>query len=368
MMKSSISILSYIGRLAPLAPLVAVGIAIWIQQGVDLLRWPGIEKVSLSSMIRASEDGYLLRMRDTHLGCLTLQYRQADIVFIGDSHTYAGYDYALLQDLLHPRKVGSCALAGMAPENVIHFLDATRGAGILPTQLVFGISPEMFWKDKDRRDQTARAQREIRRIGDSRENLVSLLTMRFKAIPDFKQVEQLSSRQNEFARGMAGLTEHSIQAFFQKYNGGLHALDYWSDAVAKASPDGQGTAIIEKVCAAAKRSHVRLGVVYIPESRWLVSRFSPEQRAAFLDVMAKFSCADWVDFSFFDTLGGPDSWFVNRSLIENYPYDAWKDPDRAVSWQQEAPDTRKWQFFDPDHMNPMGASIFSKHIAAEIMK
>src|SRR5687768_7518030 len=105
MMKSSISILSYIGRLAPLAPLVAVGIAIWIQQGVDLLRWPGIEKVSLSSMIRASEDGYLLRMRDTHLGCLTLQYRQADIVFIGDSHTYAGYDYALLQDLLHPRKV-----------------------------------------------------------------------------------------------------------------------------------------------------------------------------------------------------------------------------------------------------------------------
>lgn len=366
-MESPFRKLSHLGKVAPIIPLLVAGLMIWSRQGADLLKWPAMERFYISSVVRTFEDSYLFRMRDTHLGCLTLRYRPADIVFIGDSHSYAGYDYPLLQARLSPSTVGNCALSGMFPENVIHFLTAARGAGILPKQLIFGISPEMFWDDEDRRrDKTARAYRELTRLNDPKENLVSLFTMRFKTLPDFRNVEELRDRREQFDQQIATLSDERIQTFFQHYKGGVHALDYWADAVKKGRPNAQSILVIDRICAAAKRNQVRFGVVYIPESRWLVSQFSPEQRAAFRDVMAKFSCADWVDFSFFDALGGPDAWFVNRYVIDGYPYAAWNEPDAAVTWQQQAPDVRKWQFFDPDHMNPKGAHAFSEYLLYRI--
>jgi len=64
---------------------------------------------------------------------------------------------------------------------------------------------------------------------------------------------------------------------------------------------------------------VKLGVVFVPESRFLVSLLSPEQKDAFRRVMREFACADWVEFSFFEAGGGPGVRYINRSLLEAYP-------------------------------------------------
>lgn len=365
-MKALYSKIVAFGWLTPFLPLLVTGLMIWMVQGADVLRWPGAERAYLGSVIRSFEDNYLFRMRDTHLGCMTLQYRPADIVFIGDSHSYAGYDYELLQARLSPAIVGNCAFSGMFPENVIHFLTEARRSGLLPKLLIFGISPEMFWEDLDSLDRIARAYREIKRLNDSRENLGAILTERFKVLVDFRKVDDLKIARRDFNIGIQNLSEGTIERFFQRYSNGIYPIDYWSNVIANGKPNPKGTAVIEKICAAAKSNQVRLGVVYIPESRWMLSRFSAEQRQAFRDVMQKFSCADWVDFSFSQN-GGPNIWYVNRYAIKNYPYEAWNDPDAAVAWNRSV-EERRWQFFDPDHMNPMGAAAFSERVANEILK
>jgi hypothetical protein len=349
---------------ATLVPLLVVGAMIWYLRGPELLKWPGLERVYLASVISFSEEKYLLRMRDTHLGCQTLQYRPADIVFIGDSHTYAGYDYPLLQDRLRPLVVGNCALSGMFPENVIHFLASVRAAGLLPKHLVFGISPEMFWDDHDLRlDPTKWAARELAKINSSKENLVNLLTGRFATLPEFQRVDDLEQSLKRFRTDIDKLAPETIDRFFRNHSRGVHSLDYWTDEIAKRKHDRRSTSVIQNICTAAKNAGVRLGVVYIPESRWMVSQFTPEHLAGFREVIKEFSsCADWVDFRFFETGGGPDIWFVNRYLLRDYPYDAWASPAEAVEWQHQSPQERRWQFFDPDHMNAKGASAFSSLI------
>jgi hypothetical protein len=349
----------------PLLPLLMAGIAIWQLLGVDLVRWPGLERLVISRDIARHESNYLRDMRDTHLGCNTLQYRPADIVFIGDSHSYAGYDYLLLQQALRPLIVGNCAYAGMAPENVLHFLAVAKTAGLLPRYLVFGISPDMFWEDEERRSlRIPRTQREIGKLAGSRETLFSVLSGRYRVIDDFHD-DSPGQRIEVFNRGIETLSDQVIARFFEAYASGIHELDYWIDAVRKGRLDGRSLATIEPICAAARQLGIDLGVVYIPESAWLVSRLTREQKAGFEQVMRRFAaCADWVDFTFFSAGGGQNRWFVDRFELPDYPYDAWADPAAARRWQEEAPRARQWKLFDPDHMNPLGAREFSRHVGA----
>ena len=125
--------------------------------------------------------------------------------------------------------------------------------------------------------------------------------------------------------------------------------------------------VVGDVCAAVRRSGIRLGVVYIPESRWLNEKYTPGQRAHFVSTARLFeSCADWVDLSAFESIGWDNRNFINRYMLENYPYRGWKEPQVALSWIAEQPTERRWHFFDPDHMNAAGARSFSQTMAPKI--
>jgi hypothetical protein len=71
----------------------------------------GIERRYFASQINRHEADYLAAMRDTHLGSKTLLYRNPEIVFFGDSHTYSGWDFAALQEEL-PIKTGAQIIGG----------------------------------------------------------------------------------------------------------------------------------------------------------------------------------------------------------------------------------------------------------------
>lgn len=353
--------------LIPLIPLLIAGTLIFWNHAHAIMTWPGLERLIVSSLIDRYEENYLIRMRDTHLGCKTIQHRRPDIVFIGDSHSYAGYDYAYLQSVLRPARVGNCALSGLRPVNVLDFLSAAKGAGLLPRHLVFGISPEMFWYDEDRRiNLAARSRREIAKINAPKESVLSLASGRFRNIEDFRRIEQTRSELETFEKAIGALDARSVDLFLAGDTSGIYPFDWWKDTVRKSTPDHQLLTVIEDICRAAKRNDVVLGIVYVPESEWLLSRFTDQQRQAFMQVTKRFAaCANWSDFRFFPG-GAPNNWFVNRYLLSDYPYGAWRDVALARDWIAEAPQERRWQFFDPDHMNSQGAKQFS-HIVANLL-
>lgn len=356
----------FLSNLLPIVPLLIAGGVILSQHLHSVLTWPGLETIVLSRLIEANEQDYLLRMRDTHLGCQTVQARQPDVVFIGDSHSYAGYDYVHLQDALRPARVGNCALSGMRLPNVLDFLAAAKTNGVRPKYLVLGISPAMFWSDDRRIGLTARARREIAKIGAPKESVISLASGSFREIEDFRDASAARSAQAAFERGIAGLDPSLVDDLLAQDTSGIYAFDWWRETVRKAVTDERRLPVIEQICRAATRNGVKLGVVYIPESRWLLSLLSDEQRREFAEVESRFrACADWTDFSFFPD-GGPNIWYVNRALIPDYPYEVWSDLAAARRWVGNGDARRRWRLFDPDHMNSLGASEFSRRIAPEL--
>ena len=349
---------------------MATGAWVTLRWWQSTLTSPGIERLYFSSLINRHETDYLLKLRDTHLGCETVTYRDPEVVFLGDSHSYAGWDYVFLQEHLQPWRIGSCALAGMFPENVADFAGLVSAAGLSTRFVVFGIQPRMFWDVPERADRVARAKRMMVEVREPRESLPGMLTGRWRQIDTFVGASATEPSKIDRLHEAAGrLDDRAVNAGLAANERRLYALDFWLGYVNDGNPLTGVEQLIGGACEAVRRTGLRLGVVYIPESRWLNERYTPEQRERFIrDAKLFTECADWVDLSAFDALGFENRYFVNRYLVDNYPYAGWQDMTVAHRWIGERETERRWQFFDPDHMSAAGAREFSAQIAPRLQQ
>ena len=349
---------------------MAAGARTTLQWWQSTITSPGIERMYFRSLIARNETDYLLRLRDTHLGCETITYRDPDVVFVGDSHTYAGWDYVSLQRQLPAHIVGSCALAGMFPENIADFSRLVSGAALSTRFVIFGIQPRMFWDVPERADRVSRARRMMVEVREARESLPGIVTGQWRQIDSFvgaSATEPAKIRHLQDASAI--LDSHAVDAGLAANERALYALDFWLGYIRDGRRLASADAIVGEACDAITRSGLRLGVVYIPESRWLNQRYTAEQREEFVRVARLFEqCADWIDLSAFDSFGFENRYFVNRYLVDNYPYAAWHDWSLAHHWIGENDQERRWQFFDPDHMSAAGAQRFSAQMGPRLAR
>jgi hypothetical protein len=357
-----------IGYLIACIVFMVVGARITLKSWQSTLTSDGIERAYFKSVIDRHESDYLYKLRDTHLGCKTLTYRDPDIAFVGDSHNYAGWDYVGLQQRLQPFKIGNCALAGMFPENLADFANLVTAAGLSTRFVVFGIQPRMFWDVPERSDRVARARQMMVEVRQPRENLPALLNGHWRQIDSFLGAAQTEPRKiDALADAIRHLDDHVVDQTLSGAEHDLYALDFWLGYVKEGGPLQGVPALADKTCRAVRRAGLHLAVVYVPESRWLNRQYTAEQRRDFVRNAELFRpCADWIDLSAFDSYGYENRYFVNRYLVDNYPYSGWRDVAIAERWIGEAATERRWQFFDPDHMSAAGAREFSQQIGARL--
>jgi hypothetical protein len=347
---------------------VAIGLQITLRSWPSTLTSRGIERAYFQSLIARHEADYLLKLRDTHLGCETIAYRDPEIVFLGDSHSYAGWDYPVLQDRLRPMRVGNCALAGMFPENIADFAALVATAGLSTKYVVFGIQPRMFWDVPERPDRVTRARRMMAEAREPRENLPTMITGRWRQIDPFigsaMTEPQKIARLDSEAKSLDGATVDRTLAGNEQT---IYALNFWLGYVNEGGPLHDVPALVQRACDAVRATGLRLAVVYIPESRWLNEHYSAAQRRDFMhNAMLYRQCADWIDMSAFESMGYDNRFFINRYLVDNYPYAGWQRVSIAHQWMAENATERRWQFFDPDHMSAAGAREFSARIAPRL--
>ena len=357
-----------IGYLAACLLFIGTGLRITLHSWQSTLTSRGIERAYFQSLIDTHEPDYLLKLRDTHLGCKTITYRDPQLVFLGDSHSYAGWDYAMLQDALRPVRIGNCALAGMFPENVADFVSLVTAAGLSTRYIVFGIQPRMFWDVPERPDRIARARQMMIEARAPRENLPAILTGKWRQIDQFVGTAMTEpARIARLETDTRALDRGTVDRTLAENERSIYALNFWLGYVNEGGPLSNIGALVQRTCDAVRRAGLRLAVVYIPESRWLNERYSPAQRTQFLEVASLFrACADWVDVSPFESAGWDNRDFINRYLLDDYPYAGWRQPDIALAWIAERPNERRWHFFDPDHMNASGARMYSHLMGPKI--
>jgi hypothetical protein len=226
----------------------------------------------------------------------------------------------------------------------------------------------MFWDVEERSNRVERAKKEIYAIPQPKEILVGLLQKKLSVlnkIDDGPKIKQAQMKQDDILKGMPVdiFDAFSNQRAAQR----LYPLNFWKEAVNNKTIYTGMPEVIDNICRQLSKSNTELAIVYIPESRWLNQLYTKDQRVSFIETaMLLKQCADWIDLTFFEQYGGENRWFANRYLLNDYPCEAWYDSLVALKWVEEKPEERRWQFFDPDHMNSYGARKFSMYMAGEI--
>lgn len=346
---------------------MVVGLRITLHSWPSTITSHGIERTYFRSVIAQHERDYLFKLRDTHLGCKTITYRDPQLAFLGDSHSYAGWDYPVLQDRLRPVTIGNCALSGMFPENIEDFVNLVAAAGLSTRFVVFGIQPRMFWDVPERPDRVTQARRMMIEVREPLENLPAMATGHWRQVDQFIGASQTEGAKVDRLIEAAHQLDSAVVDRSLAQGEDLHALNFWLGYVNDGGPLPQVADVVHRACRAVRRAGLHLGVVYIPESRWLNQHYTAAQRADFVRTAGLFNdCADWVDLSAFSSMGYDNRYFVNRYLDDNYPYGGWQDLAVARRWIAENDVQRRWRFFDPDHLSAAGAREFSSTIAPRL--
>lgn len=338
-----------------------IGIFYFFAMSKTELRSNGIEKAYFSYLINKYEENYLEKLRDTHLGCKTLNYRNPEIVFFGDSHTYAGWDFSLLQKALS-KKIGVCALSGAFPENLDDFLSILGGQLNPPKTIVFGIQPRMFWQVEERTDQIIQARQMIYQIPQAKENLVAIFKKQWNEIDKFIESSSIKDKQKNLLGALNKIDNAQIDLILNSKNQALHSKNWWLEHGSKETIFPENRKIANSICKKIKALKISLVVVYIPESRWLVQHYTNEQKQSFLEAANQFGeCAN-VNLDFFNNEGLENKYYINRQALENYPYDIWNNIQHIQKWVSENESERRWTVFDADHLNVGGAKYFTEQM------
>ncbi len=345
----------------------AVGAARFLQNWRTQFASIGIERFVIARSIDAREADYLAGLRDSHLGVRTLAARRPEIIFFGDSHTYAGWDFPMLQQELD-RRVGCVAVSGAFPENLMTLLDTIEANALPTTHVVVGVSPRQFWALDERADRITQADRMLTETRSPRENLVDLLRGTPREIPAFGSIERYRDSQRRLTHGLREVDADALNEMLAGPGTVLHVSTWWREAIAAAGRAGDMADLGRAVGERADALGIHLAFVYIPESAWLVDTYPGPLADAFLrDAAAFASAGDWADLSAFQNGGNPNPLHLNRSAEEGFPYEECADIARAEDWIAGNDRVRRWRFFDPDHMNPAGARAFTERMVPRLL-
>jgi len=344
------------------------GGALLTEHWEDHLKSIGVERHYFGRKIEEHESDYLAAMRDTYLGYKTVLYRDPEVLFFGDSHTYSSWDFQALQEGL-PCKAGCYSISGAFLENVCDLLDAIKAQGLSTRYLVIGLSPRMLFDSSDKQTYLQQFRRELATLGVPQENFVTLAKGEWRKVDRFVGGEgKVRETLPPLEAGLERVDPRDLRRFIDKNVSEFKMFHYWLQCVEEGRPCPELPAVIEQIGRKAKECGVQIAVVYIPESRWLTELYTPDQRAHFHATCRELEkIAGLLDVEWYTRGGGDDRFFVNRFMLADYPYDVWKkDGQAAKQWIDVDAPNREWQLFDADHMNLAGAKEFTRSVTPSI--
>lgn len=235
-----------------------------------------------------ADGDYLAAIRNSDLACRTLRMRRAEVVAIGDSHSYAAWDFEQLAEATRAR-MGACALGGLYVETVPSMLQSMSRLPTRPRLLILGLSPRMFW-DSPTKNQQIRANLDvIKEIDDGTAPTVETTSLLLAARGQRARLE------NAIAEREVGLKElaiEMIEARLDQTGAKLHTLDNWLQRLSDTKVTGAAREAVKQICDTVMRLQIPLLVVHLPESPYLERMYPSGAWEEYVEVLSGFAvCA-----------------------------------------------------------------------------
>jgi len=295
----------------------------------------------------APEPVYLANLREPELACRTLALRRADVVVLGDSHSYAAWDFAELERRLQQR-VGACSPGGLYAESVPGLLQYAIATSPDAKRVILGLSPRMFWESPTKQEQLDFHVYLFKTLSPDVVPFIRRAFLR-KALPHDDEAQAI--RRHE-AR-IEALNEAAIAARLDRSRQTIRTLRDWNDRLKDVRFAPGFDAIAQDICAKVRAANLHLWVLHVPESPYLEARYSKETWDRYRHaVNALKPCAEKILLDEARTYGLGNRHYVNRQLKDEHEY---------TGWGLSTPISDDLAF-DADHLNPVGARLFTRNV------
>ena len=299
------------------------------------------------------EQTYLANLRESELACKTLALRRPEVLVLGDSHSYAAWDFGGLERGLG-RRVGACALGGLYAESVPELMDYALRAAPQAKDIVLGLSPRMFWESPTRKNQIDFHRQLFGTMTPDAAPFV-LQAIGRKRLPYDDEAAAVLRHGSR----LESLDEVAVAARLELSPQSIRTLRDWSERLrdVKYVPELSRTA--QEICGIVRAAGLRLWVLHIPESPYLEARYSAavwEQYRNEVDALRPCAQRIVLDRAVSYALGNRH--YVNRQLKDEHDYAGWSS---TVPLSDDLA-------FDADHLNPVGARLFTPRVLDRMRK
>jgi hypothetical protein len=301
----------------------------------------------------AREDDYLASLRAGEFGCRTMFLRRPQIFFTGDSHSYAAWDFPAVAKHVSGR-IGGCMMGGFYLESFVALLDVLRFIPP-PSRIVFGSSPRMFWIAPDKDEQIRANIKALDAVAANRRSILAA----------WEESRLVPNRGRPFAEALSAgraaidaLSEAALAEQLAASRQSLLTLRLWTARLKEPPMSADASArLVRTICGKVRELGARLAVIHIPESPFLESLYPESLWADYVAKTAAFrECAEAVVVEKSAYYGLGNRHYANREFVRTLDYGV---------YARRGPLTAG-DYFDPDHLNRLGAEIFSGRAAASV--
>ncbi|MGE3609147.1 MAG: hypothetical protein AB7I27_06130 [Bacteriovoracaceae bacterium] len=310
------------------------------------------KSVIVSEIQKIDEKAYVSFLNSTNAEpCTYLRYRSTEWLIVGDSHNYAGWDFPSLAEGLGTNKLGSCIFGGFYVETLEILLDYWEKYKIHPKNIILGTSPRIFSETTSKTQSFKEHEKALNRDVDfiSHKDFLKNL-IRGKGF-----FEPVSKPNENHYNLITEMDDSKVDKYFETFKN--KSYENWLKYIQAWQSSQNVTHVSGKICGWIKKYNINLYLVHIPESPFLTGMYTPEILKSYRENVAQFSrCSNQIFGPEQTQLMARNKFFINRWLDDSFPYASIYNANPVFDFQ----------VYDLDHMNPVGAKVFTNDFLKKI--
>jgi hypothetical protein len=313
---------------------------------------------------------------DNELGCRNFLVRDPDVLFVGDSHSYAGWNLVEVSRALPQLDISSCTLGGLYVRSFKKIVEKVVDSDLSTRSIVYGASLRQFIIGRNREQQI---QEHIRVLNQTWMQRIAAMDFRaefLSLIDDVKGLQRTYKGQRSVA---------DLDSMFQRQESDLQRVDTevadavilkvrnrefekWQRIFSELTFDTDAETEIDKICSLVRRKNLKLYVLNIPESPTVEAMTPMAVKDNYARLLGRLgSCAVVLKNYSSADVGLNAKHFINREGRKDFPYHWFSKESPLIQTSTFSPSKHYDidSLYDLDHMNIVGATHFSRFVMSD---
>lgn len=305
--------------------------------------------------LRANTDNYLASLRENStFGCATAGLTQSELFFIGDSHSYAAWNFNSVSELTGTSNISACMMGAMYLETLPAIMQKFRENNGYPKKLVYGTS---IWQFTNRKGKQAQLVQHTNLLNAFRSqyNLASARDMikhayKWKEHPEASPGNAL--QRTLLTHSIKVESTHELSATSLIETESTESKLIWKENQKNIVFEENIKEKIDTFCKLINREGIDLYVIDLPESPYMVANYKKEDLQIYEQILQQFrQCSQNIVVGDRASYGLGNRHFLNRSMMDSFPYESLPKNTSGIPLPY---------LYDIDHMNLVGATKFTQ--------